>query len=553
MPCNQLKPHANIISENLSSGHFTGFSPAKSRNFQYIKEKDEEYYMFSSVVSGTIYGMQSHIITVEVDFSRGLPCFVMVGMVSPEVRESAERVRIALKNIKITLPAMHIAVNLSPGDIKKTGTGFDLPLALGALTNMEIIKKDALKDILVMGELGLNGEVKKVNGVLPIIWEGKKHGITQCLVPKDNAIEAALIKGVKVVGVENIPEIIDYLNSPEEQKDCLIPPTQSAENILWDDKITHDFLDVSGQEKLKRGALIAASGFHHMLVMGPPGTGKTMIAQRMPGIMPPLSMEEKMDITSIYSIAGKLTRDNPVIRTRPFVSVHHSVSPQGITGGGSVPKPGAVSLAHKGILFLDELPEFQRQSLDMLRQPLEEKKINIVRTGGIFTYPADIMLVAAMNPCPCGYYPDVDKCNCTPGAIRHYLGHISGPILDRMDICITAEKIKIRDLQTKDEGKVGMSTSEMLDKVISARKIQSGRPCLNSYMGVAEIKQYCSLGTKEKSLMEKAGEKLGISARGYFRTLKVARTIADLNNEESIKEDHLIEALSYRPQLPTAE
>ena len=509
--------------------------------------------MFSSVVSGTIYGMQSHIITVEVDFSRGLPCFVMVGMVSPEVRESAERVRIALKNIKITLPAMHIAVNLSPGDIKKTGTGFDLPLALGALTNMEIIKKDALKDILVMGELGLNGEVKKVNGVLPIIWEGKKHGITQCLVPKDNAIEAALIKGVKVVGVENIPEIIDYLNSPEEQKDCLIPPTQSDENILWDDKITHDFLDVSGQEKLKRGALIAASGFHHMLVMGPPGTGKTMIAQRMPGIMPPLSMEEKMDITSIYSIAGKLTRDNPVIRTRPFVSVHHSVSPQGITGGGSVPKPGAVSLAHKGILFLDELPEFQRQSLDMLRQPLEEKKINIVRTGGIFTYPADIMLVAAMNPCPCGYYPDVDKCNCTPGAIRHYLGHISGPILDRMDICITAEKIKIRDLQTKDEGKSGMSTSEMLDKVISARKIQSGRPCLNSYMGVAEIKQYCSLGTKEKSLMEKAGEKLGISARGYFRTLKVARTIADLNNEESIKEDHLIEALSYRPQLPTAE
>lgn len=512
--------------------------------------------MFSRVKSGVVFGLKCFLIDVEVDVSNGLPCFVMVGKLKSEVKECAERVRIALKNIKISIPPMHVAVNLSPADIMKSGTGFDLPVALGLLQVTGHIPLTALDGMMVLGELGLNGEVKRVDGVMPMVWEGRKNGITQCIVPFDNASEAALVDGMKVIGIHDVLEAVDYLNASEEERDILIPPAEYlGETGIIDAQL--DFADVVGQEGIKRGALIAAAGMHHMLITGPPGTGKTMIARRIPTIMPPLSLEESMDITSIYSIAGRLSASEPIISKRPFVDPHHTISQQGMSGGGSVPKPGAVSLAHKGILFLDELPEFRRESLDILRQPLEEKSINISRAIGSFSYPADIMLVAAMNPCPCGYYPDMNKCNCPPLSIRHYLSHISGPLLDRIDICLTAQKVKISELNSNIDSirKTTMSSKDMQKLVINAREIQKDRYSnerydTNSSLDASGIKRYIKLGSKEKRFIEDMCNKLDVSARSFHRLLKVARTIADIEGDEDIKIEHLTEAVCYRPQLP---
>lgn len=514
--------------------------------------------MFSSIKSGSVYGLLSFLVDVEIDFSQGLPCFVMVGSLNNEVKESAERVRIALKNIKISIPPMHIAVNLSPADIKKKGTGFDFPIALGILMAMEKIQKDALKDTLVVGELGLNGEIKSISGVMPMVWEAKKKGIKRCLVPMDNVKEASLVQEIKVIGVSNILSAIDFLNGKEAVEGIL---TGDNEYELVD-KITDDFVDVVGQENLKRGAQIAVAGFHHMLIMGPPGTGKTMIAKRISSLLPPLSMEEAMDVTSIYSIAGMLNNNMPVVNKRPFIAPHHTITSNGMTGGGMIPKPGAISLAHKGVLFLDELPEFNRQSIDMLRQPLEEKLINIQRAKGSFTYPADIMLVAAMNPCPCGYYPDYNRCNCSPISIKHYLSHISGPILDRIDICLTAQKTNIKDIQEglknnkhKDLTNEKYSTENMRSVIKRVWDVQKDRYkttgiSFNSEMTIDDIKEHCTLKAIDEEMVNKLCTKMNISARGYHRMLKVARTIADIEESKDIKKEHLLEAICYRPQLP---
>ena len=509
--------------------------------------------MFSSVTSGTNYGLKSYLINVEVDLSQGLPCMVMVGSLSGEVKESAERVRIALKNIKITIPAMHIAINLSPADIRKSGTGFDFPIALGLLASMGVIKEKALKDTLVLGEIGLNGEIKPITGVMPIVLEASRNGYKRCLVPKDNAMEAAFIKSIEVIGVENILEALDYLNAKEEERTKIIEPTMYIEQNS-EDTYNIDFSDIVGQEGLKRGAVIAAAGFHHVLIMGPPGTGKTMIAKRIPTIMPPLEFDESMDVTAIYSIAGQLKPEEPIIRKRPFMNVHHTVTPSGLVGGGLVPSPGALSLSHKGVMFLDELPEFRRECIDLLRQPLEDRTINISRATGSFVFPADIMLVAAMNPCPCGYYPDRQKCSCSPVTIRNYLGHISGPILDRIDICLTAQKVDIKSLQQNDKDMVN-SSKTMGEQVKIARDIQLNRYknekySFNSDLDVKGIEKYCRLDEKTKQEVERMCKKLDISARGYHRLLRVSRTIADLEGCENIGLNHISEAICYRPQLP---
>ncbi len=523
------------------------------------RERKKGGTLFSSVCSGTIYGLQSSLIRVEVDLSRGLPNLVMVGSLGSEVRESGERVRVALKNSGMEIPPSHISVNLSPADIHKSGTGFDLPIALGILTSMGKLRPEATADMLVLGELGLNGEVKGIKGVLPLVWEAYRQGKKCCMVPMENYGEAAIIEGIRVVGVSALKEACDYLNLPdaqsvhyESQQAEVYRQQREAEEQCRNNREPSqkelDFAEVRGQESLKRGALIAAAGFHHMLIIGPPGSGKTMIAKRIPTILPELSFEESMEVTSIYSIAGRLPKGQSLIKKRPFLNPHHTVTVNALSGGGKIPQPGLVSLAHRGVLFMDELPEFKRQTIDLLRQPLEDKEIHIARSAGAFTYPADFMLIGAMNPCPCGYYPDKNKCKCTPFERHTYMSHLSGPIMDRMDLCLEARKVNIRRLQQSGNE---LSSASMREMVQRAREVQERRYRgtgikFNADLTIKHCEEFCRLGAKELAYAQKLAEKLGLSARSYFHLLKVSRTIADLEGSEEIGIAHLAEAMSYR-------
>lgn len=506
--------------------------------------------MAVKIYSAQIGGLKSHPVTIEVDITPGLHIFSIVGLADKEVQESKERIGAAIKNLGALAPhkkSQRVIVNLAPADIKKEGPAFDLPIALGFLLASGQIKFNPEK-LLFIGELGLDGNLRKVNGALPITIFARLAGFEAVFLPKGNGEEASIVDGIKIFESSNLKEIIEHLEGRQE-----INPLKNLnfENItLGDYEI--DFSDIKGQSQAKRALEIAATGGHNILMQGPPGTGKTLLAKAFPSILPPLSLEEAIEVTNIYSVAGHLGEGSSFIKKRPFRNPHHSASPVAIIGGGQNPKPGEITLAHRGVLFLDEFPEFSRSVVEALRQPLEDRTITVSRAQGTVTFPADIMLIASMNPCPCGNFNNPPKdCLCSPSQISKYQRKISGPLLDRIDLHIEVPQVEYDKFESKEESD---SSEKIRERVAKARSIQrfrflNDRIFSNSEMSLKLLKKYISLAEPLKELMKKASETHSLSARSYYRILKISRTIADLDNAKNIEQKHILEALQYRPKV----
>ncbi len=504
--------------------------------------------MLANVTSCALQGLDGVLVSVEVDTSRGMPSLTVVGLPDAAVRESRERVRSAIKNSGLIYPGKRITVNLAPADIRKEGPAYDLPIAVGVLIASEQAWPQAVEDALIIGELSLDGSVRHVDGMLPVAAVARDEGLSRVFIPAEDAAEAALIDDLEVIPVESVGQLAAHLQGLRE-----IPPYDPDDDPMAAPPPPYatDFAEIKGQEHVKRALEVAASGSHNVLMSGPPGAGKTLLARSMPSILPEMTVDEALEVTKIYSILGLLPPETPLIRHRPFRAPHHTISHAGLVGGGSWPQPGEISLAHRGVLFLDELPEFSRRTLEVLRQPMEDHHVVISRATGTLAFPANFTLVAAMNPCPCGFYGDPTReCSCSPAQVTRYQKRISGPLLDRIDIHVEVPRV---DYDKLTDDRLGEPSEAIRARVERAREVQRRRfegleIACNADMGPGEVRKICRLDDAGRSLVRAAMQQLQMSARAFHRILKLSRTIADLAGSEEIETSHLAEAIQYRPR-----